>query len=293
MIDNSLFNYEYLINNYYPKVVAYYFRDWNNFDMTAHRHDQVEIMYVLTGQCSVRINDRDFLMSKGDFVLIDANVSHSLKVKFDEHCRMLNIEFIFEKEINSSYCIKELLSKTDTLKFFLSRKLPYTFLKDNEELYQLLRSLILELDEQSLDSSYMIRFYIYQILIKIGRLFKEAEESDGGVNSPYIKKVIRYMNDNYDSDITIEEVASQVNLHPTYLQRIFKRGTGETLMEYLQHIRVNKAKMLLLYTDIPIIDISNYVGINSRQHFSYVFKKYTGYSPKQYRKATDKSNIRL
>lgn len=49
MINNSIYNTELLTGKYYPKAIAYYFRQWNDFHMTFHKHDRIEIMYIIEG----------------------------------------------------------------------------------------------------------------------------------------------------------------------------------------------------------------------------------------------------
>ena len=58
-----------------------------------------------------------------------------------------------------------------------------------------------------------------------------------------------------------------------------------SITEYLTELRVEKAKMLLARTDVPIIEVADYIGLNSRQYFSMLFKKMTGMSPAAYRKS--------
>ncbi|MNC19886.1 Bifunctional transcriptional activator/DNA repair enzyme AdaA [compost metagenome] len=103
----------------------------------------------------------------------------------------------------------------------------------------------------------------------------------------YVKQIIEFLHQNYDQPIQVGDVASAVNLHPGYMQRIFKTRTGKTIISYLTEVRIEKAKMLLLQTDVPILDISDYVGIGSRQYFHTLFKKYTGQTPTEYRNSMD------
>jgi AraC family transcriptional regulator, melibiose operon regulatory protein len=293
MTKNSLYECRCSKPSYYPQVVAYYFRDWHNYKMADHMHDQVELMYVISGKCQVKVKNELLSLSKGDFILIDADVPHNLQVDEDMHCRMLNIEFVFQKDQNDSFSMSQLISNESCVKSLLSYKLPYFLLKDTEELYLLLKKLIMELDEVNTESKFMNRLYIYQMLISIGKLMQDKIKNENSTSSGYVKKVIRYMNDHHDIDLNITELASTVNLHPTYLQRIFRENTGKTLIEYLQSIRVNKAKMLLTYTDMSVTDITYNIGLNSRQYFSYIFKKQCGVSPENYRKTVDKFVNRL
>lgn len=98
MIKYSLYDNKWITGEYQPRVVAYYFREWENYHMEFHCHDQVEIMYVITGKCTVDTRDNSFSLTKGDLILLDAGIVHRLIVEKDAPCRMLNIEFKFDKK---------------------------------------------------------------------------------------------------------------------------------------------------------------------------------------------------
>ncbi|MNB95032.1 Bifunctional transcriptional activator/DNA repair enzyme AdaA [compost metagenome] len=79
-----------------------------------------------------------------------------------------------------------------------------------------------------------------------------------------------------------------MNVHPGYLHRIFKAQTGRTLTDYLNLLRMEKAKMLLGQSEIPVAEIADYVGISSRQYFHLLFKKYAGVTPVEYRNSIER-----
>lgn len=70
-----------------------------------------------------------------------------------------------------------------------------------------------------------------------------------------------------------------------HLHRIFPEETGMRIGEYLTHLRIEKAKSLLMHTDIPNSSIATRIGISSQQYFCRMFKKETGLSPQEYRKS--------
>lgn len=287
MTKYSLYNPLWQQKGYYPKIVAYYYREWNDYHMLPHTHDQIEIMYVIQGKCRIDTTKESLHLAKGDFILLDADTSHSLIVDA-EGCRMLNVEFIFEKKEETLVSFAQLITQTSSLKSLLKCREPYILLKDMEEIYRLLRRVIRELDEKGEDHDEMVHFYMAQIFISIGRLMKERRDQELAAISQYVKKAIRFMNDHYDADLRVEEIASSINIHPGYFHRIFKEYTGVTPMDYLMQIRMGKAEMLLTYTDMSVIDIAAQIGMNSRQYFSYVFKQHSGVSPMQFRKKVDK-----
>lgn len=287
-MNNSLYNKELLEGKYYPNIVFYYFREWNGYYMDAHAHNEVEIMYAINGKCSIDIDGKLISMKNGDFILLDANASHGLVVEMGKPCRMLNIQFVFEKEAGIFPNLREIAANSNLFMKFLELKKPYVVLKDSDEVYTSLKSLINELGENKEESSLIINSQMLQLLLQIARLTIKAENKRLESSDIYVKRAMQYMQHNYDCDINTGDIAAEINIHPVYLHRIFKERTNSTIIEYLTRLRLEKAQMFLANTDISIIEISNYIGINSRQYFSYVFKKHTGMTPAGYRKASDK-----
>ncbi len=291
MNKNSLYNGDVYEKNCYPQVNAYYFRQWDDFKMPHfHSHHSVEIMYVLKGKCVVAVTpgdsvkNLDFEMKSGDFILIDANVPHRLLVEKDKPCRMLNIEFSFQAREAFFPSMGSLRRNCRTLDSFLNNEREWLFLKDSGEIYLTLKNLINELGEKREDGELVADALFVQLLVGIARLAAEAEVKIPDIKDIYVRKTEQYLKSHYDYPLKVSAVAAEINIHPIYLHRIFKEKTGRTLVEYLTELRIDKAKMLLSNTDVPIIDISDYIGIGSRQYFTSLFKKHTGMSPALYRK---------
>lgn len=285
METNSLYQNKLIAGNYHPKINFYYFKQWDDFRMSFHEHNSVEIMYVITGQCQVDAATDTFALKKGDFILLDANVSHRLIVEKNNPCRMLNIEFVFVDKKSSFPTMKQLAEGSQALTEWLSKDTPYVVLKDPDEIYHTLKSLVLQLDELGSDNEMMVQLLLAQVLIRTATLAIEAKDHQHQPSDEYVKNAVTYIHHHYDCDIQVKDIAASVNVHPGYFHRIFKASMGCTVMDYLANIRIEKAKMLLAHTDIPITDIASYIGINSREYFSSLFKKHTGSTPLNYRKS--------
>jgi len=98
-----------------------------------------------------------------------------------------------------------------------------------------------------------------------------------------IKKVIDYLFDNYAEDFSLEEIAGFANYSPYHFIRFFKDCTGKTPFQFLTEIKIAKAKELLANTNYSICEIALSCGYKNRTHFSNVFKKAVGASPRDYR----------
>lgn len=100
-----------------------------------------------------------------------------------------------------------------------------------------------------------------------------------------IKKAVNYINRNYTQNITLDTVCKVFSCTRSYMSHNFKKETGQGFREYLTSIRIRSAKLLLRYSDLNVTEISDSLGFCDSNYFSLVFKKYTGKSPTEYKKA--------
>ena len=106
-----------------------------------------------------------------------------------------------------------------------------------------------------------------------------------------ILRAREYINDNYTNrDLSLDVVAKQVGISPSYLSRLFKEEMGMSFVDYLKQIRIEKAKYLLINSDISVKDIGYQTGFYSMQNFYRVFKKFTYATPGNYRQLNKKVN---
>ncbi|MFF2093045.1 ABC transporter substrate-binding protein [Paenibacillus sp. NPDC058174] len=94
-----------------------------------------------------------------------------------------------------------------------------------------------------------------------------------------LKQAIHYMQSHYREEIRVDKLASLADLHPTYFSQLFKRRLGKTPVSFLTHLRVNKAKEMMLQTGRSIREIAQDVGYSDEFYFSRRFKEISGYPP--------------
>jgi len=118
-------------------------------------------------------------------------------------------------------------------------------------------------------------------------LEKVIEFRDASTGSKYngiIKTAQEFIKKNYsDKDISLHSVAKEVSISPNHFSTIFSQETGETFISFITRVRLDKAKTLLKTTQMRTSDIGYDVGYNDTHYFSYVFKKNTGMTPKEFR----------
>ena len=86
-----------------------------------------------------------------------------------------------------------------------------------------------------------------------------------------------------DADLSLNEVAGQANLSPSHFSTVFSQETGQTFKQYLTEVRIKRAKELLRSSTLRSFEIAYQIGYSDPHYFSYVFRKHTGLSPKEYR----------
>lgn len=125
-----------------------------------------------------------------------------------------------------------------------------------------------------------IRRYIKKTLVD---LIEAVEQRPRNYQEELINHCKTYIEQHYEEDIDLTWLAEKLHVSPSYLSKIFKKTLGINFVDYLNNVRIERAKFLLSHTNSSIVEISQQVGYSTHKYFSYVFKKYTNNSPTEYR----------
>jgi transcriptional regulator GlxA family with amidase domain len=110
-------------------------------------------------------------------------------------------------------------------------------------------------------------------------------KEDGG--SQYVKEHVReailFMNEHYMEPLTRDALAEHVSLSPGYFSVAFKQVTGQSPIQYLSRIRMDRAKSLLKMSKLPVSQVAIEVGITDPFYFSRIFTSYVGMPPRDFR----------
>jgi two-component system response regulator YesN len=100
-----------------------------------------------------------------------------------------------------------------------------------------------------------------------------------------MKKVQEFVQQNYMKEITLSQIAEIADLSVSRFCVIFKKNTGDSFVNYLNQYRIDKAKQLLLETDLKIYEVADMVGFSTLPYFNRLFKTVTGLSPNEYKRS--------
>jgi two-component system response regulator YesN len=126
-------------------------------------------------------------------------------------------------------------------------------------------------------------------LVKILIRFTTIVLTEKGQNySEIVKSVITYVRANYMNKLYLNDISEHIKYSVSYLSRIFRDEIGESLSAFINRTRIENSKMVLLTSDLPIIEVAYLCGFDDQSYYTKVFKKITGVSPGKYREKRGK-----
>jgi AraC family transcriptional regulator len=99
-----------------------------------------------------------------------------------------------------------------------------------------------------------------------------------------MRRLVEFIEENLDSDLSLNAMAGQVEISPLYLARAFKAAVGQSPHQYVLARRIERARELLRNTSMPVVDVAMAVGFSSQSHLSHWFLRQVGVSPAAYRR---------
>ncbi len=270
----------YNLKNRYAKPEAYYALNLTEFHMSAHSHTRCEIMYIVSGNCVVYVNDEVINLEKNKFIFIDQDVSHYLYVRSNSPCTILNLEFSCSPE-KSSIDLNELFENCEAFRRFIENKEEFVVLNDNGKVEFALKDLISELENKNVNDQFLLRILFFRMLVEFTRSSNQDAYFTGIL---YLKKAKNFIKQHLNEDLSVEMIATHTGINHSYLQTLFSRQFHCGIIAYVNRLRMEHAAFLLNNSSINITDMAFYLGFNSRQHFGYTFAKHYKMSPQQYRK---------
>lgn len=156
-------------------------------------------------------------------------------------------------------------------------------------IYQICLALNAELGSGGLCSRLYVDSLITTLAVRLLRQYSAQDhlirEYTDGLSRHKLQQVSEYIDDHLTENLSLKDLAAVVEMSPHYFTSLFKQSTGLSAYQYVIHRRMERAKQLLCRQNLPIVEVSLQVGFQSQSHFSNVFRKYTGMTPKVYREA--------
>lgn len=167
--------------------------------------------------------------------------------------------------------INEMLSITMTTLFQIGEKLP-DILQDSRQLQEIAESKVTLQDLKD-----WVRYIFDTIFINISQKSNQR-------NTRVLEQILAYVEENFQKEISLNELSKHIYLTPNYLGNIFQKNMGKGFKEYLGEYRIKKAKELLESGKYLVYEVGEMVGYKDSNYFRKIFKEYVGVSPSEYKK---------
>ncbi len=251
---------------------------------SAHLHPMYEIYYLQSGRRKIFLDDSIYILDRGDMVFIPMNTIHKTSYVNDKVHERIAIMFNDQTVPD----IKSSSSQVSFKKIFYSDPVIHIASVHRDYIEGLLNRMLSEYEQCDDYSDINIKNCLQELIIFLIR-YKHHKSSEYIQNidmaDTLMQEAARYIRINYMEDLSLEEVASHVNISPTYFSKKFKSSTGFGYKEYLINVRIQEASNMLLETNESINEIAFKCGFNDGDYFGNAFKRAKGISPLKYRKS--------
>ena len=255
------------------------FTDREAYALYLHFHPEYELLYLTEGTLEVTINHSTYLLQAGEAMFIPPNLLHcatarSGKGTFYAVVFSENILILVQEHI-SSYLTEE----PDNTKYICKLNADTAWQK---ETLDYLSQIFFCAEEMRLSEIY-IQSHILIIWEYLYRYHVSAFLEKNKPNTP-VKKVLDFIHNNYQEELSLEDMTKCAHMSKEHLCRIFRKSTGQTPISYLKQYRILKSCYYLQETDKKISEICTLVGFNNISYFNREFLNVLQTTPSQYRK---------
>lgn len=263
----------------------------------VHKHDFIEIAYVISGSGIHIVADRQYEIARGDLFVINFDVPHGFFPLQDQSSSPIVYNCAFKPGFLDLSLFRTSHFEGIASSFLFKSIFPDDFAAHPDlrlggaefhEIGSLFEKMYAEYRQMKKGSIDIIRAVLIELIVKIFRYMEESSSKSAyQKNQDMIAKAIDYMKMNYKSEITLSDLAMQSFISKNYFSRLFKEITGTNVSDYIQYLRTDEACTLLKTTGMKVTDIAMHVGFSDIKFFYEVFKRITGKTPGDYRKKCD------
>lgn len=247
-----------------------------------HWHPEFELICGISGELAVTVSQEKYILREGEILFINPEELHSYAAFSEEvqyHAAVFkpslfqfNAPHFFEQEF-----INPMINGVLRFPRMIDRR---------HEKYAVISPIVDRIFNEHINSKTMVfadLTLLFCTLMDNGLLEQVSEESVYKQTED-IKCCIKYMEENFNRNITLAELANLVHLNPNYFCNYFKKQTGLTPFAQLNNIRIHRASKILCQTELSIAEVAEACGYENTNYFIRRFKEARGCTPSVYRK---------
>lgn len=271
---------QYMINRYYE---YFHYMDGIAPNIEYHTHDFYEIYYAISGEITYYIEGKSYRPKPGDIILINNKEFHKPVVEHGETYERMVIW------VNPDYILKQSTDNCNLSLCFESNAINrFNLLRPSKDNQYNLEEILVKIekiyDNEGFGNEILLNIYMTELLVLLNKIFLSSQNKDVETDIEHnekINKVIRYINENIEGELSLDSITDKFFLSKYHLLREFKKYAGYTIHQYIQHKRLITAKGLLK-EGMRVTDACSLSGFGDYSNFIRAFKKSFGVSPKKY-----------
>jgi len=241
-------------------------------------HNHLEIDVLISGEGAYLIDGKTYTVKAGDVIVLNPGVYHKSLVTHPENPLVECFLGLTDASKEDQFSVPIRLQDLEPIMSVNG--------ETKVKIFHLCNDILEEYVECRLGRMSMLNAYVRQLLILLFRQEENGCKPEGSnayesIGKRYVvEQIILYLKDHYTDKISLELLAENIHLSSFYMSKIFKSETGDTPINYLINLRLEKAKMILESgTKESIQEVASCVGYDDVYHFSKLFKKKFGTSP--------------
>lgn len=262
------------------------FKMYDNTEFEAyptHWHAELEVVMPIVNQYKAIINDTTYILNEDDILLINSGVIHELSALTENGNRL-----IFQPSfslLHNVYGMESVLTLLPPSLLITAENAP--------DIHGRLREMILEMKSEYFSEQSLAEASIYSLLIEmfvlIGRKYSDhSNEFDVTISkkkeySEKFTSICNYINEHFNEDLTLENVAARAGFSKYHFTRLFKQFTGYSFYKYLNIKRIECAEKLLIDPNLSTTEVAMRSGFSSLSAFIRMFKQIKGCTPTEFR----------
>lgn len=252
------------------------------YEMSLHWHNETEFIRIISGKLNVKLNSSEYLAKKGDIIFVNPETVHGAIPDGEcvYECIVMHFDMLNTADEDCRFFIDSLINKEIVVSEY-NHNAPKSFFDSANALFDSMRAA-----NQGYKFSVISALYSLLAAIIDNGLYSSVSSVQTlpkNKNLPKLKKVLSYIRENYEKQITLQSMAQKANMSQKYFCSFFKEMTSKTPMEYLILYRIECSARKLKSTDMSVTEVALSCGFNDLSYFIKTFKKTKGCTPAKFK----------
>lgn len=248
-----------------------------------HYHDFIMLAYVAHGEGFHDFGDTPTPISEGDIFIVNSGVPHCFYSS--QRLKFIELYFCYFSPEKLKTLLNGIQNEFPELESFFNNS-TIKHLETKDTAHKDIRSMFIRAIDEFMHCPpahrFMVESYFTMLLVKVLRRYHQSMHNPVFNQNKTVDEIIRYINYNLSFNVTARSIAEAHHLSEPYICRLFKKHTGTTITQFINNLKIEKAKDLLQNTNRSVESISDTLNCNPI-YLKRLFKKYTGMTLSSYR----------